>query len=142
MFRVLIMFGAAAAIVIAVALLIGSLAGAIVGAIFIVIGLWRTWQLIQEWRRYGSELAVRVPVNARRRIRAVVVGPTAPADDPDSLGKLAVLMFELVKRVGALVAVHVEQRTDPTHVRCGSPLRRRATAPTTPRCAPGRWSHP
>jgi hypothetical protein len=54
MFRVLIMFGIAAAIVIAVALLIGSLAGAIVGAVFVVIGLWRTWQLIQDWRRYGS----------------------------------------------------------------------------------------
>jgi hypothetical protein len=54
MFRVLIMFGAAAAIVIAVAVLIGSLAGAIVGAILVAIGLWRTWQLIQDWRRYGS----------------------------------------------------------------------------------------
>ncbi len=54
MFRVLIMFGAGAAIVIAVALLIGSLAGAIVGAVLIAIGLWRTWGLIQAWRRYGS----------------------------------------------------------------------------------------
>jgi hypothetical protein len=55
MFRVLIMFGLAAAIVIAVALLIGSLAGVIVGAVLVAIGLWRTWQLIQDWRRYGSE---------------------------------------------------------------------------------------
>ena len=55
MFRVLIQFGIAGAVVIAVALLIGSLAGAIVGAIFVAIGLWRTWQLIQEWRRYGSD---------------------------------------------------------------------------------------
>ena len=55
MFRVLIMFAVAAAIVIAVALVIGSLAGAIVGAIFVAIGLWRTWNLIQEWRRYGSD---------------------------------------------------------------------------------------
>jgi hypothetical protein len=55
MFRIVIMFAAAAAVVIAVALLIGSLAGAIVGAIFVAIGLWRTWQLIQDWRRYGSE---------------------------------------------------------------------------------------
>ena len=55
MFRVLIMFGVAAAIVIAVALLIGSLAGAIVGAILLAIGLWRTWRLIQDWRRYGSD---------------------------------------------------------------------------------------
>lgn len=59
MFRVLIMFGVAAAIVIAVALIIGSLAGAIVGAVFVVIGLWRTWNLIQEWRRYGSDPAER-----------------------------------------------------------------------------------
>ena len=59
MFRVLIQFGVAGAIVIAVALLISSLAGAIVGAILIAIGLWRTWQLIQEWRRYGSDPAER-----------------------------------------------------------------------------------
>ena len=55
MFRVVIQFAIAAAIVIAVALLIGSLAGAIVGAIFVAIGLWRTWSLIQDWRRYGSD---------------------------------------------------------------------------------------
>ncbi len=55
MFRVLIMFAVGAAIVIAVALLIGSLAGAIVGAVLIAIGLWRTWGLIQAWRRYGSD---------------------------------------------------------------------------------------
>jgi hypothetical protein len=55
MFRVLIMFGAAAAVVIAVALLIGSLAGAIVAAVLLAIGLWRTWGLIQDWRRYGSD---------------------------------------------------------------------------------------
>ena len=55
MFRVLIQFAVAAAIVIAVALLIGSLAGAIVGAIFVLVGLWRTWSLIQQWRRYGSD---------------------------------------------------------------------------------------
>ena len=59
MFRVLIMFGVAAAIVIAVAMLIGSLAGVIVGAVFVAIGLWRTWQLIQDWRRYGSDPAER-----------------------------------------------------------------------------------
>jgi UPF0716 family protein affecting phage T7 exclusion len=59
MFRVLIMFAAAAAIVIAIALLISSLAGAIVGAILVAIGLWRTWTLIQEWRRYGSDPAER-----------------------------------------------------------------------------------
>jgi UPF0716 family protein affecting phage T7 exclusion len=59
MFRVLIMFAVAAAIVIAVALLIGSLAGAIVGAAFVAIGLWRAWNLIQAWRRYGSDPAER-----------------------------------------------------------------------------------
>ena len=59
MFRVLIQFGVAAAIVIAVALLLGSLAGAIVGAILIAVGLWRTWSLIQDWRRYGSDPAER-----------------------------------------------------------------------------------
>ena len=55
MFRVVIQFGVAAAIVIAVALVIGSLAGAIVAAILLVVGLWRTWKLIQDWRRYGSD---------------------------------------------------------------------------------------
>jgi hypothetical protein len=59
MFRVLIMFVVAAAIVIAVALLFGSLAGAIVLAVLLAIGLWRTWQLIQDWRRYGSDPAER-----------------------------------------------------------------------------------
>jgi UPF0716 family protein affecting phage T7 exclusion len=59
MFRVLIMFAVAAAIVIAVALLVSSLAGAIVGAILLGIGLWRTWSLIQDWRRFGSDTAER-----------------------------------------------------------------------------------
>jgi hypothetical protein len=59
MFRVLIMFAVAAAIVIAVALLLGSLAGAILLAVFVAIGLWRTWNLIQDWRRYGSDPAER-----------------------------------------------------------------------------------
>jgi hypothetical protein len=59
MFRVLIIFGIGAAIVIAVALLIGSLAGAIVAAVLIAVGLWRTWGLIQDWRRYGSDPAER-----------------------------------------------------------------------------------
>ena len=54
MFRVLLMFGAGAAVVIVVALLIGSLAGAIVAAVLVAVGLWRTWGLIQDWRRYGS----------------------------------------------------------------------------------------
>ena len=59
MFRVLIMFAAAAAIVIAVALLISSLAGVVVAVILVAIGLWRTWKLIQDWRRYGSDPAER-----------------------------------------------------------------------------------
>jgi UPF0716 family protein affecting phage T7 exclusion len=59
MFRVLIMFGIAAAIVIAVAALLGSLAGTIVGAVLVAIGLVRTWRLIQDWRRYGSDPAER-----------------------------------------------------------------------------------
>jgi preprotein translocase subunit SecF len=59
MFRVLMMFAGAAAIVIAVALLLGSVAGVIVAAVFVAIGLWRTWKLIQEWRRYGSDPAER-----------------------------------------------------------------------------------
>jgi UPF0716 family protein affecting phage T7 exclusion len=59
MFRVLIIFAVAGAIVIAVTLLISSLAGAIVGATLVAIGLWRTWNLIQDWRRYGSDPAER-----------------------------------------------------------------------------------
>jgi UPF0716 family protein affecting phage T7 exclusion len=59
MFRVLIMFAAAAAIVIVVAVLFGSVAGAIVGGLLVAIGLWRTWNLIQDWRRYGSDPAER-----------------------------------------------------------------------------------
>jgi hypothetical protein len=59
MFRVLIMFGVAAAVVIVVAVLFGSLAGLIVLAVLLAIGLWRTWRLIQDWRRYGSDPAER-----------------------------------------------------------------------------------
>jgi hypothetical protein len=59
MFRVLIMFAVAGAIVIAVGVLVGSLAGALVGAVLVAIGLWRTWGLIQAWRRYGSDPAER-----------------------------------------------------------------------------------
>jgi UPF0716 family protein affecting phage T7 exclusion len=35
------------------------LAGAIVGVVLLGIGLWRTWRLIQDWRRYGSDPAER-----------------------------------------------------------------------------------
>lgn len=59
MFRVLIMFGVAAAIVIGVAVLFGSLAGVIVLAGLLAVGLWRTWRLIGDWRRYGSDPAER-----------------------------------------------------------------------------------
>jgi hypothetical protein len=59
MFRVLLMFAGAAAVVIAVAALFGSLAGAIVALVLVGIGLSRTWSLIQEWRRYGSDPAER-----------------------------------------------------------------------------------
>jgi hypothetical protein len=48
------MFVVAAAVVIAVALLVGSLAGALVGLVLLAIGLWRTWRLIQDWRRYSE----------------------------------------------------------------------------------------
>jgi hypothetical protein len=55
MFRVLLMFILAAAIVIAVTVLTRPLVGALVGAVLVALGLWRTWGLIQDWRRYGSE---------------------------------------------------------------------------------------
>jgi hypothetical protein len=55
MFRVLIMFVAAGAIVIAAALLIGTWAGVVIGLVLIAVGLWRTWGLIRDWRKYGSE---------------------------------------------------------------------------------------
>jgi UPF0716 family protein affecting phage T7 exclusion len=45
--------------VIVVAVLFGSVAGAIVGGLLVAIGLWRTWNLIQDWRRYGSDPAER-----------------------------------------------------------------------------------
>jgi hypothetical protein len=42
-----------------VALLVSSLAGALVAVVLLGIGLWRTWGLIQDWRRYGSDPAER-----------------------------------------------------------------------------------
>ena len=59
MFRVLLMFVAAGASVIAVALLISSLAGALLGLILVGIGVWRAWGLLRTWRRYGSDPAER-----------------------------------------------------------------------------------
>ena len=46
-------------IVIASALLFSTTVGVILGLILLAIGLWRTWSLIQEWRRYGSDPAER-----------------------------------------------------------------------------------
>ena len=59
MFRVLLMFVAAGGAVIAVALLISSLAGALLALVLLAIGLRRAWGLLQEWRRYGSDPAER-----------------------------------------------------------------------------------
>jgi hypothetical protein len=53
-FRLLLICVAAAAVVIAVALLVSSLAGALLGAVFVVIGLWRAFRVLQEWRQHGS----------------------------------------------------------------------------------------
>jgi hypothetical protein len=55
MFRVLLMFVVAGAAVIAVALLVSSLAGFVLALVLLGIGLWRAWGLLQEWRRYGSD---------------------------------------------------------------------------------------
>jgi len=54
-FRVLMMFVAAGALVIAVALLVGPLAGALLGLVLVCVGLWRAWGLLQSWRETGSE---------------------------------------------------------------------------------------
>ncbi len=59
MFRVLLMFVVAGAAVIAVAVLVSSLAGFALALVLLGIGLWRAWGLIQEWRRYGSDPAER-----------------------------------------------------------------------------------
>jgi UPF0716 family protein affecting phage T7 exclusion len=59
MFRVLLMFVVAGAAVIAVAVLVSSLAGFLLGLVLLGVGLWRAWGLIQEWRRYGSDPAKR-----------------------------------------------------------------------------------
>jgi hypothetical protein len=55
MFRVLLMFVVAGAAVIAVALLVSSLAGFVLALVLLGIGLWRAWGLLQEWRKYGSD---------------------------------------------------------------------------------------
>jgi hypothetical protein len=53
-FRVLMMFVAAGAAVIAVALLVDPLAGALLGVALVAVGLWRAWGLWQSWRETGS----------------------------------------------------------------------------------------
>lgn len=52
-FRVLVMFVAAAAVVIAVALLVDPLAGALLGLVLVGVGLWRAWGLWRSWRETG-----------------------------------------------------------------------------------------
>ena len=54
-FRVLIMFVAAGALVVAAAVLIGGLAGVVIAALLLAIGAWRAWGLLQTWRREGSD---------------------------------------------------------------------------------------
>jgi Flp pilus assembly protein TadB len=54
-FRVLVMCVAVGAVVVAVALLLGTAAGVAVGLVFIAIGLWRTWGLWRSWRQTGFE---------------------------------------------------------------------------------------
>ncbi len=59
MFRVLMMFVVAGAAVVAVALLISSLAGFLLGVVLLGVGIWRALGLFQDWRRYGSDPAER-----------------------------------------------------------------------------------
>jgi hypothetical protein len=54
-FRVLMMVVAAGAVVVAVAVVAGGLAGALVGLAFLCVGAWRAWGLLQDWRRRGSD---------------------------------------------------------------------------------------
>jgi hypothetical protein len=54
-FRVLMMFVAGGALVVAATVLISGLAGALVGVVLLAYGLWRAIGLIQTWRREGSD---------------------------------------------------------------------------------------
>ena len=58
-FRVLVMVGAAGAVVVAVALLTRPLFGALLGLVLVALGLWRAWGLLREWQRVGSDSAER-----------------------------------------------------------------------------------
>ena len=51
----LMMVGAAGALVVAAALLIRPLVGALLGLVLVGVGLWRSWGLLQDWRRLGSD---------------------------------------------------------------------------------------
>jgi hypothetical protein len=53
-FRVLVMVVAAGAVVVAAALLLGTVPGVILALAFVAVGLWRTWGLWQSWREEGS----------------------------------------------------------------------------------------
>jgi hypothetical protein len=53
------MFVVAGAAVIAVAVLVNSLAGFLLALVLLGVGLWRAWGLLQDWRRYGSDPAER-----------------------------------------------------------------------------------
>jgi hypothetical protein len=54
-FRVLMMFVAGGALVVAATVLISGLAGALLGVVLLSYGLWRAIGLIQTWRREGSD---------------------------------------------------------------------------------------
>ena len=54
-FRVLMMFVAAGALVVAAAVLISGLAGVLVGLVLLGVGAWRALGLLQTWRREGSD---------------------------------------------------------------------------------------
>lgn len=54
-FRVLMMFVAAGALVVAVALLVSGLAGVLLAVVLLAVGLWRAIGLFQTWRREGSD---------------------------------------------------------------------------------------
>jgi hypothetical protein len=54
-FRVLMMFVAGGALVVALAMLVNGLMAALAGVVLLSVGLWRAIGLIQTWRREGSD---------------------------------------------------------------------------------------